>query len=71
MSGLTLTINNMENAAFATGGRDEVTRILREVADGVAQGRDDGVIRDVNGDKVGSWEMNLPESQGDVERQRG
>lgn len=54
MSGLTLTINSMDNAAFADGPREETVRILRKVADDIASGKECDNIRDVNGNKVGS-----------------
>lgn len=60
-NGLTLTIDSMDNAAFADNPREEVARILRAVADQVAKDYDEGVIRDINGNKVGAWGMTLPE----------
>lgn len=48
----------MENAAFEDGGgRGELARILRKVADHVQEGGERGKILDVNGNRVGRWEM--------------
>lgn len=47
------------NDAFAAGAGTEVARILRDVASAVADHTDgtDGLIRDYNGAKVGSWRL--------------
>jgi hypothetical protein len=41
------------NAAF--DDPNEVPRLLREVATKIEAGKDGGIIRDVNGNKVGGW----------------
>jgi hypothetical protein len=57
-----------DNAAFAGDGsndfaerqqceRDEVARILRDVAEKLDQGTDAGPVRDINGNTVGSWRL--------------
>lgn len=48
-----------DNAAFAedgNGGKNEVARILREIAEKLEAGYDVGSARDINGNKVGEWE---------------
>ena len=37
--------------------RDEVVRILRGIAANIKYGYDHGPIMDINGNKVGSWEL--------------
>ena len=46
----------MNNAAFDEPAT-ELARILRELADDVEQGQDAKNLRDVNGNKVGSFEI--------------
>ena len=45
------------NAAFDEYGDAEVARILEEIVHKVSSGYDHGVIIDINGNKVGVWEM--------------
>lgn len=46
------------NAAFADAGvHAETARILREMADKIEAGADNGILRDVNGNNVGSFEL--------------
>lgn len=45
------------NAAFAGYPFDEVARILREVATRVEDGERRGVLRDINGNLVGSFNL--------------
>jgi hypothetical protein len=55
-----------DNAAFGDGaGAAEVARILRDVADKVANGRDYGSVQDINGNTVGDWDLELPEPEED------
>lgn len=49
----TLTINT-DNAAFEDEGEYEVANILRKAAEIVEDGEDSFVLRDVNGNKVGT-----------------
>lgn len=70
-SGLTLEIESFDNEAFADNPHEEVARILREAADSIASGKEIGVLRDLNGNRVGSWALTLPESDQDLQRQRG
>lgn len=44
-----------DNAAFTEDG-SEVARLLRKVADDIDNGGRDGSLRDINGNRVGSWE---------------
>ena len=46
-----------DNAAFEEYGDAEVRRILEEIADKVEHGYDHGSIMDINGNKIGSWEL--------------
>lgn len=49
------------SAAVAEDGREtEVARILRTAAERVENGQDSGILLDINGARVGSWEMDLP-----------
>lgn len=45
-----------DNDAFTDdNARAEVARILRRLADNVEAGATDGHVRDVNGNRVGTW----------------
>jgi len=47
-----------ENAAFEGGDlMSECARILREIADNLERGRESGGVHDVNGNRVGNWEI--------------
>lgn len=49
---------NVDNAAFDEGGRvHETARILREVAGRLESGDLDGVVRDGNGNRTGSYSL--------------
>jgi hypothetical protein len=51
-----IKFNSKDNAAFCDGNREwETARILRRIADEVENGRTEGVIHDVNGNRVGEW----------------
>lgn len=54
MSAFTLKVYT-DNAAFADDPDGEVARILRDVADRVEGGQEDGAVRDINGNTVGSF----------------
>lgn len=46
------------NDAFANGnGREEVSRILEDIAQKVCDGLNSGIIRDINGNQVGWWRV--------------
>ena len=66
MSGFQLEFDT-GNAAFEDDNlRPEIARILGEIAEHVEGGYVEGVIRDINGNKVGNWSMDEPE-EGDEE----
>lgn len=46
---------NSRNAVLTGGGRVEVARLLRKVADEVEAGGDGGDLMDINGNSCGSW----------------
>lgn len=50
---------SMDNAAFTEAGgyAPELARILEKAADQARAGRDAAPIIDVNGNRVGSWEV--------------
>lgn len=61
MASFTLTFN-IDNDAFqigdgGQGGHDgqEIARILRESAERIERGEDHGAVRDINGNRVGSF----------------
>lgn len=59
---------DLGNAAFeGEACPGEVARILRQVADRVEAGHDEGLVHDVNGNKVGAWTLDLPEDDEDGE----
>lgn len=46
------------NAAFDDEGKAyEIARILRDLADKIENGAEAGSVRDINGNKVGSYEV--------------
>lgn len=47
---------NEENAAFEDDGAFENARILRKLANLVENGESSGVLYDLNGNRVGTWE---------------
>jgi hypothetical protein len=51
------------NSAFddrqpGNGGRGEIARILRLIGALVEDGHIEGLIRDINGNRIGNWKMN-------------
>ena len=50
-----------DNAAFEDCPEAEIARILRNIADRVDQGSDEGVAMDANGNRVGTWSWIAPE----------
>lgn len=48
---------NTDNAAFEGDASYEIVRILSDVADSVQSGYTSGICRDINGNKVGTWEV--------------
>jgi hypothetical protein len=55
----------LDNAAFATPTerRDELARLLRQAADGVAAGKSNVLVMDLNGNKVGQWDYDPVEEE--------
>lgn len=51
------------NAAMVEDGAGEVCRILRVIRERIYNGARDGILRDVNGNQVGSWAMEEPEKE--------
>lgn len=50
-----------DSAAVAEEGREfEIARILRTVPERIEDGETSGVLRDINGVNVGSWDVDLP-----------
>lgn len=45
-----------DNAAFENDRDTECARILRLVADRIANGETSGRLRDINGNDIGTWE---------------
>jgi hypothetical protein len=52
----TLAINT-NNQAFDDYASEELKRILIHIADCVDYGEVSGIVRDINGNKVGSWSI--------------
>lgn len=46
-----------DNAAFDNNKKEEISRILREIAGSVYQGYTEGIIRDINGNIMGRYEL--------------
>lgn len=52
-----------DNAAFAEPhGKDEIVRILHELVDSIEAGKTDGRVMDLNGNGVGQWHYDAPET---------
>lgn len=47
-----------EDDVLTIEGRYEVARLLRKISAQIEQEVDDGVIMDINGNKVGRWSLN-------------
>jgi len=62
MAKMELTIDS-ENAAFSTPeeAQDEISRLLREASDKVAEGYTSGYLFDYNGNRCGHWWADLGE----------
>lgn len=46
-----------DEATNSVQTRNEVSRILKRIAIYVESGNDNGAIMDINGNKIGSWEL--------------
>lgn len=51
------------DAAMVEDGAGEVCRILRVVRERIYNGARDGILRDVNGNKAGTWAMDTEEAE--------
>ncbi len=58
MAMITITFE-VDGAAFEETSDGEYRRIFNVIADRIAQGVDDGTIRDVNGNSIGEWAIVL------------
>ena len=56
MGAVVMTINiKTENEAF--DDPNELPRLLLEIVDRINQGETEGIVRDINGNKVGEWQL--------------
>ena len=55
--GLTLTIDDFDNSAFEQDWRTETARILRKAAKDIEDGKDEGPLKDHNGNTVGRFDL--------------
>jgi len=61
VNGLHVSVSiETDNAAFDPDPIPELDRIDRRIREQVREGRDEGRVIDVNGNKVGSWEVSFP-----------
>ena len=58
MEKLTITIENLGNAAFEEDKNAEIARILRDLADKIENDNIPVKLRDINGNTVGEVEIN-------------
>jgi len=56
------------NDAFCDDETGETVRILREIAKKIEQGRENGSVMDLNGNKIGTWAY-CPECEPDEEEE--
>jgi len=56
------------NEAFQGDETGETVRILREIAKKIEQGRENGSVMDLNGNKIGTWAY-CPECEPDEEEE--
>ena len=56
---------NMDNAAFdgEDGGKQEAVRLLRKIVDEIESGVTGAYIFDVNGNRIGEWDAEIPEPE--------
>lgn len=66
MAKVSITFDTDSAAFDGDNYRDEVLAVLRRITDKITTGESDGVVRDVNGNHIGNWYMDGPESD-DVE----
>lgn len=46
-----------DNSAFESCGATESARILRAIANRIESGDLDGAVMDINGNRIGKWEL--------------
>ena len=46
-----------DNEAFSDYRAYEIKRILMKIADNIENGKEDGIITDINGNKIGSYKL--------------
>lgn len=56
---ITITINNSGAAFIDESPREEIARILRELAIRIEEGQTPTIVRDVNGNNCGTVDMDL------------
>lgn len=62
MTETTFSVNiESGNAAFDGdyGSRTEVSRLLSQIVDRIQDGADSGMLHDINGNSVGSWDLDI------------
>lgn len=47
------------NAAFEDCAEQEISRILKEIANKVEDGSTGGKVKDINGNTIGEWDLNI------------
>ena len=47
------------NAAFEDYAEQEVSRILKEIANKIENGLTGGKVRDINGNTIGEWDLDI------------
>ena len=53
-----------DNDAFQDGNDvAEISRILDKIRDSVLEGQEDGVIHDLNGNRIGAWKYDRSEDE--------
>lgn len=67
MATVSLNIETHSAAVTENGREHEIARILRDTAERIENGQDAGVLLDINGAQVGSWDMDLPAILNDEE----
>ena len=51
-----------ENAAFSEMPECEIARLLRQTADRIENGSEDGTLTEFNGNKCGNWYLEVPDN---------
>lgn len=57
-----IMVLDSENAAFSgDGAQFETARLLRNTAERVEAGHESGILMDVNGNRCGMWDLEVPD----------